>query len=115
MPEIVPEIFAEMRIGALRFFRRSCPQMVPALGGYFGDDGTLAAPVAVDGGYYTKAADNMPMIGPVPDAPRGCYMCAIPRPLPPRTRPILSRFSALSSDAPAKLVVIGAPRCRATV
>ena len=71
--------------------------MVPALGDYFGEDGTLVAPVAVDGGYYTKAADNMPMVGPVPDTPRGCYMCAITRPLPPRTRPMptFSRLSAL--------------------
>ena len=52
--------------------------MVPALGDYFGADGTLAAPVTVDGGYYTKAADNLPMVGPVPDAPAGCFMCATP-------------------------------------
>ena len=68
--------------------------MVPALGDYFGDDGTLVAPVAVDGGYYTKAADNMPMVGPVPDAPRGCYMCAIPSPAHTPDANILSAIGA---------------------
>ena len=103
--------------------------MVPALGDYFGDDGTLAAPVAVDGGYYTKAADNMPMVGPVPDAPRGCYMCAITRPLPPSPAhtsdaniltligalPVMRRLNWLSGrEFDTSAVVVGAPRCRAT-
>ena len=32
--------------------------------------------MAVDGGYYTKVPDNLPLIGPVPGAPEGAFMCA---------------------------------------
>ena len=77
--------------------------MVPALGGYFGDDGTLAAPVAVDGGYCTKAADNMPTVGPVPDAPLGCYlyMCAtFPRAAAHTSNTLTLIYRRFSSDAP---------------
>ena len=50
--------------------------MVPALGGYLADDGTMRANVSVDGGYYTKTPDNLPLIGALPDAPRGAHICA---------------------------------------
>ena len=32
--------------------------------------------VAFDGGYYTQAPDNMPLVGPQPGAPAGAFMCA---------------------------------------
>lgn len=51
-------------------------QMVPGLGGYLGEDGSMHASVTIDGGYYTKTPDNLPLIGAVPNAPRGAYICA---------------------------------------
>ena len=36
----------------------------------------MVAHVQIDGGYYTKAPDNLPLIGPVPGAPAGAYICA---------------------------------------
>ena len=50
--------------------------MVPALGDYLRDDGSAMPPVTLDGGYYTKAPDNLPLIGPLPGAPAGAYVCA---------------------------------------
>ena len=32
--------------------------------------------VHLDGGYYTRAPDNLPLIGPLPGAPAGAYVCA---------------------------------------
>ena len=36
----------------------------------------MHASVVVDGGYYTKTPDNLPLIGPLPDAPEGVFVCA---------------------------------------
>ena len=56
---------------------RGLSQMVPGLSErYLASDGTMQASVVVDGGYYTKAPDNRPIIGPLPGAPRGAYVCA---------------------------------------
>ena len=62
-------LFAELLL-------RGLTPMAPRLGGYIGDDGTLRANVDVDGGYYTKAPDNLPLVGPLAGAPAGAYVCA---------------------------------------
>ena len=36
----------------------------------------MGARVTIDGGYYTKTPDNLPLIGPLPGAPQGAYVCA---------------------------------------
>ena len=36
----------------------------------------MRASVTVDGGYYTKVPDNMPIIGPLPGGPAGAFVCA---------------------------------------
>lgn len=74
---------------------------VPALGDYFAADGSLSASVFVDGGYYTKAADNLPLIGPVPGAPAGAFMCGA-----------LSGYGVMAANAAGELLaqhVVGAP------
>ena len=35
----------------------------------------MRASVSVDGGYYTRAPDNLPLIGPLPHAPAGTFAC----------------------------------------
>ena len=44
---------------------------VPALGEYLRDEGSAMPRVQLDGGYYTRAPDNLPLIGPMPGAPAG--------------------------------------------
>ena len=52
-------------------------RQVPGLKeGYLGLDGCMQASVSVDGGYYTKTPDNLPLIGRVPGAPAGSFICA---------------------------------------
>ena len=69
-PELRGALFAELLL-------RGLSPMVPALGTrYLGDDGSMRANVTVDGGYYTKTPDNLPLIGALPHAPRGAYVCA---------------------------------------
>jgi glycine/D-amino acid oxidase-like deaminating enzyme len=50
--------------------------MVPRLADYLGNDGTMQASVSIDGGYYTKTPDNLPLIGAVPGGPEGSFICA---------------------------------------
>lgn len=69
-PELRGSLFAELLL-------RGLSPMVPALGTrYLGDDGSMRANVTVDGGYYTKTPDNLPLIGALPHAPHGAYVCA---------------------------------------
>eukprot|EP00308_Calcidiscus_leptoporus_P012181 CAMPEP_0119380458 /NCGR_PEP_ID=MMETSP1334-20130426/57046_1 /TAXON_ID=127549 /ORGANISM="Calcidiscus leptoporus, Strain RCC1130" /LENGTH=432 /DNA_ID=CAMNT_0007400291 /DNA_START=205 /DNA_END=1503 /DNA_ORIENTATION=+ len=69
MPPIRDELFGELTMRALSL-------MVPRLSEYVREDGTMSASISVDGGYYTKTPDNLPLIGPVPGAPHGAFMCA---------------------------------------
>ena len=56
---------------------RGLSRMVPKLGeSYLKADGSMQASVAIDGGFYTQMPDNLPLIGEVPHAPRGAYVCA---------------------------------------
>ena len=36
----------------------------------------MQAGVSIDGGYYTKTPDNLPLIGPLAGAPSGSFVCA---------------------------------------
>ena len=69
LPTLRSELFAELLLRALR-------PMVPALGSYLRDDGSAMPRVHLDGGYYTRCPDNLPLIGPLPGAPTGAYVCA---------------------------------------
>jgi len=96
-PEVPPlrdELYGELVL-------RAMSRMVPRLGEYFDSDGTMSASIAVDGGYYTKAPDNMPLVGPVADAPAGAFMCAG-----------LSGYGVMAANAAGDLLarhVAGAP------
>mmetsp|Transcript_10350 Transcript_10350/g.34260 ORF Transcript_10350/g.34260 Transcript_10350/m.34260 type:complete len:527 (-) Transcript_10350:212-1792(-) len=93
-PELRTPLFAELLVRALS-------RAIPALGGYICPDGSMAAHVSCDGGYYTKAPDNLPLIGPVVGAPRGAYVCAG-----------LSGYGVMASNAAGELLarhVAGAP------
>jgi hypothetical protein len=50
---------------------------VPALGEYLRDEGSAMPRVHLDGGYYTRAPDNLPIIGPLPGAPAGTYVLTL--------------------------------------
>jgi glycine/D-amino acid oxidase-like deaminating enzyme len=93
-PELRTPLFAELVVRALS-------RAIPALGGYIGHDGSMAATVSCDGGYYTKAPDNLPLIGPVVGAPRGAYVCSG-----------LSGYGMMASNAAGELLaqhVAGGP------
>lgn len=67
---------------------------MPALGErYLAADGSMQASVSVDGGYYTKTPDNLPLIGAVPGAPAGCFVCAG-----------LSGYGVMASNAAGELL-----------
>ena len=68
-PELRGALYAELVIRGLQ-------KAVPRLAEYLAEDGSLQASFSVDGGYYTKTPDNLPLIGPLPDAPLGIYVCA---------------------------------------
>ena len=71
-PPAVPELnplFAELVL-------RGLSPMAPGLARYFDESGSMAAHVAVDGGYYTKTPDNLPLVGPLPGGAQGTYVCA---------------------------------------
>lgn len=68
-PKLRTPLFAELVVRALS-------RAIPTLSGYIGSDGSISATISCDGGYYTKAPDNLPVIGPLPGAPQGAYMCA---------------------------------------
>ncbi len=68
-PALRGALYAELAV-------RGLSRMVPALRGYLQDDGSMSAHISVDGGYYTKAPDNVPLVGPVVGAPAGSYVCA---------------------------------------
>ena len=44
---------------------------MPALGEYLRDEGSAMPRVQLDGGCYTRAPDNRPIIGPLLGAPAG--------------------------------------------
>ena len=50
---------------------------VPGLGEYLRDDGSAMPRVHLDGGYYTRAPDNLPLLGPLPGAPAGAYVLTL--------------------------------------
>jgi len=92
--ELRGSLFAELTLRALS-------RAVPALGGYLGEDGSMTANVSVDGGYYSKAPDNLPLIGPAAGGPRGAYVCAG-----------LSGYGIMAANAAGELLakhVTGAP------
>lgn len=69
-PDLRGSLFAELLL-------RGLAKMSPALGdAYLAADGSMVASVSIDGGYYTKTPDNLPLIGPLPNAPKGAYVCA---------------------------------------
>jgi sarcosine oxidase subunit beta len=69
-PELRGSLFAELLL-------RGLAKMSPGLGeAYLAADGSMVASVSIDGGYYTKTPDNLPLIGPLSNAPKGAYMCA---------------------------------------
>ena len=69
-PELRGALFAELLL-------RGLSEMVPALGSeYLAPDGSMQANVSIDGGYYTKTPDNLPLIGALPGAPTGAFVCA---------------------------------------
>ena len=43
--------------------------------------------VQLDGGYYTRAPDNLPLIGPMPGAPAGARVACCPMTLNPNPHP----------------------------
>ena len=43
--------------------------------------------VQLDGGYYTRAPDNLPLIGPMPGAPAGARVACYPMTLNPNPHP----------------------------
>jgi glycine/D-amino acid oxidase-like deaminating enzyme len=93
-PELRTPLFAELVVRALS-------RAIPALSGYIRPDGSMAAHISCDGGYYTKAPDNLPLIGPVVGAPHGAYVCAG-----------LSGYGMMASNAAGELLaqhVAGAP------
>jgi len=65
-PVFVDYLYPELLIRALS-------QMVPRLDEYLGN---IPSSTIIDGGYYTKAMDNLPLIGRLPGAPEGAYICA---------------------------------------
>ena len=68
---------------------------------YLGKDGSLVAKATVDGGYYTKTPDNLPLIGSAPGAPEGSFVCAG-----------LSGYGVMASNGAGELLarhVTGAP------
>jgi len=77
---VFPPQYADIVLGGLA-------AMIPALGAYR----ARAAEVRVDGGYYCKAPDNRPLIGPTPIA--GIYLLGA-----------LSGFGIMASQAAAELV-----------
>ena len=60
---------------------------VPALGEYLRDEGSAMPRVQLDGGYYTRAPDNLPLIGPMPGAPAGARVACCPMTLNPNPHP----------------------------
>ena len=69
-PELRGSLFAELLL-------RGLSPMVPALGSaYLSEDGSMRANVSIDGGYYTRTPDNLPLVGAMAGAPRGAYVCA---------------------------------------
>ena len=60
---------------------------VPALGEYLRDEGSAMPRVHLDGGYYTRAPDNLPLIGPLPGAPAGAYVLTLTLNLDPTLTP----------------------------
>ena len=86
-PELRGALFAELLI-------RGLSAMVPRLGeAYLAADGSMQATVAIDGGYYTKTPDNLPLIGALPGAPGGSYVCAG-----------LSGYGVMASNAAGELL-----------
>ena len=77
---VFPPRYADIVLGGLEV-------MIPALGAYRG----RAAEAAIDGGYYCKAPDNRPLIGPTATA--GVYLLGA-----------LSGFGIMASQAAAELV-----------
>ena len=67
---------------------RGLARMIPAFSAYFGQ----GARARVDGGYYCKAPDNRPILGPLPL--EGAYVAGA-----------LSGFGVMASQAAAELVV----------
>ena len=60
---------------------------MPALGEYLRDEGSAMPRVHLDGGYYTRAPDNLPLIGPLPGAPAGAYVLTLTLNLDPHPGP----------------------------
>jgi glycine/D-amino acid oxidase-like deaminating enzyme len=86
-PQLRGALFAELLI-------RGLSTMVPKLAEcYLADDGSMQATVSVDGGYYTKTPDNLPLIGAVPGAPAGSFVCAG-----------LSGYGVMASNAAGELL-----------
>ena len=94
-PELRGALFAELML-------RGLSRMVPRLSEYLAADGSMQATVSVDGGYYTKTPDNLPLVGAAPGGPRGAYVCAG-----------LSGYGVMAANAAGDLlashVVDGAP------
>ena len=63
----------------------------------------LNASVAVDGGYYTRAPDNLPLIGPLAGAPAGFQPSSTSRRLNPTTWCAPVRAHALPSASSSSL------------
>ena len=85
-PPLRGSVFSELLL-------RGLSPMVPRLGSYLAEDGSMVASVSVDGGYYTKTPDNLPLIGEVPGAPEGCFICAG-----------LSGYGVMASNAAGELL-----------
>ena len=77
---VFPPRYADIVLGGLEV-------MIPTLGVYRG----RAAEAAIDGGYYCKAPDNRPLIGPTATA--GVYLLGA-----------LSGFGIMASQAAAELL-----------
>lgn len=68
-PELRGQLFVELLL-------RGLIPMVPRLADYFCTNGTIKANFSIDGGYYTKTPDNLPVIGALPGGPEGSFICA---------------------------------------
>lgn len=74
---------------------RGLTALIPGMRQYWGE----GARARVDGGYYCKAPDNRPLVGPV--GPAGAYVCAA-----------LSGYGVMGSQAAGEIVaaqIVGAP------
>ena len=86
---------------------------MPGLGEYLRDDGSAMPRVHLDGGYYTRAPDNLPLLGPLPGAPAGAYVLTLtlspnpnpnPKPDPhpnPNPTPTLNQVRTCAPGSPA--------------